>query len=440
MRGLSADRFETLVRTAREGAARRARSAPPRLLRARHFARWESGVLVGRSELVVEPSAAGPSALVLEPWTPAIEPPADGSTPLRVQDSGRTTLLVEASEDTTLELPWQLRARPRSKGRGFTLGLPATDTASLRLDLPEGWVPEGPEGIRQGPEPGPGTGRATWRFDGRGGLIDLRLRARDKGRDPSRDPRIWVSGPTRIELREASANWTTEWSVSVEPRGPRRFAFELDPGLELIDVNGPGVDEYRVESLGPATRVTVALAERRHRPDARVDPGHRAGAGRGHLVGPGRPAARCALDGGRDDRAARRVAGLAGLRPEAGRRIAARPGEPSDADALVFEAEAPWSVATLVFRRPGPTSRSRSGASSCWATRPRGWRARSPGGSIGAACSASTSTCPRPGCPTGSRSRRSTSRWPGTPRSCPTAGSASTWSPPRATSPAARWS
>jgi hypothetical protein len=65
--GLAADRFEALVRTAREGAARRARSAPPRLLRARHFARWESGVLVGRSELVVEPSAAGPSALVLEP-------------------------------------------------------------------------------------------------------------------------------------------------------------------------------------------------------------------------------------------------------------------------------------------------------------------------------------------------------------------------------------
>ncbi len=133
-------------------------------------------MLVGRSELVVEPSAAGPSALVLEPWTPAIEPPADGSTPLRVQDSGRTTLLVEASEVTTLELRWQLRARPRSKGRGFSLGMPATDMASLRLELPEGWVPEGPEGIRQGPDPGPGTGRATWRFDCKGGLIDLRLR------------------------------------------------------------------------------------------------------------------------------------------------------------------------------------------------------------------------------------------------------------------------
>ncbi|MBV8315136.1 MAG: hypothetical protein JOZ53_09370, partial [Planctomycetaceae bacterium] len=350
--GLAADRFEALVRTAREGAARRARSAPPRLLRARHFARWESGVLVGRSELVVEPSAAGPSALVLEPWTPAIEPPADGPTPLRVQDSGRTTLLVEASEVTTLELPWQLLARPWSKGRGFSLGLPATDTASLRLELPEGWVPEGPEGNRQEPDPGPGTGRATWRFDCTVGLIDLRLRARDEGRDPPRDPRIWVSGPTRIELGEASASWTTEWSVSVEPRGPRRFAFELDPGLELIDVNGPGVAESRVEPLGPAARVVVALGRDVTGPTPVTIRATAPVPAEGNWSVPAAWPLDALWTGGVTTV---RLDGSRALRdcfPGAGRRIAARPGEPGEANALVFEAEAPRSVATLVFRGP----------------------------------------------------------------------------------------
>ena len=78
LRGLSFEQFEALVASAREGYERQADLRPPRLLRVRHFARWEpaAGLLSGSSELVVEPSPSGPGALVLNPWTPAIEPGA----------------------------------------------------------------------------------------------------------------------------------------------------------------------------------------------------------------------------------------------------------------------------------------------------------------------------------------------------------------------------
>src|SRR3954447_23716780 len=56
LRGMPAEELEGLVRAASEGALRQARPPGPRLLRARHSARWEAGVLHGRSELVIEPS------------------------------------------------------------------------------------------------------------------------------------------------------------------------------------------------------------------------------------------------------------------------------------------------------------------------------------------------------------------------------------------------
>ncbi len=259
LRGLSAEGFEALVRSAREGFDRQEGLASPRLLRARHFARWDpvAGLLTGRSELVVERFPAGPGALVLSPWTPAIE--FDPASPqVEAFEDGKTAVRVNAATTTAL-IRWQLRARPSSRGRGFTLGLPATAMASLVLDLPDGWIPDGPQGIRQGPEPAGDSRRKTWQFDGTGGPIDLQFRNRGDGRDTQGDARIWVSGPTRIDLLETSANWTTDWTVDTSRRGPRQFAIELDAGLELIDVTGAGVEEYQVEALGSSTRVKVRL-------------------------------------------------------------------------------------------------------------------------------------------------------------------------------------
>ena len=84
-------------------------------------------------------------------------------------------------------------------------------------------------------------------------------------RDPRHEAENWVTGTTRIDLLETSANWSIDWSLETGPRGPRSFQFVLDPGLELIDVTGPGVEESQAETLNEggarsSTRVTVRMA------------------------------------------------------------------------------------------------------------------------------------------------------------------------------------
>ena len=356
LRGMSADAFEALVVSARSGAERQAGLAAPRLLRARHFARWDpgSGLLIGRSELVVEPSGSGPSELVLDPWSPAIDVSAgpDRGPRIGAREDGRTLVRVNSTETATLALGWQLRARPSSSDRGFSLGLPATETASLELDLPDGWIPDGPSGIRRGPEPGDDPRRKTWRFEGRGGAMDLHFRERGEGRDLRRDARIWVSGPTRIELLESSANWTMDWSVDAGPRGPRQFAIDLDPGLELLDVTGPGVDEFQAEAFHDRTRVLVRLTGESDGPSPVSVRAVAWVPSEGTWTVPSARPLDALWTGGNTSVRLDASRVLEGCRERSGRRIAPTPGEPSDPYLLIFEPREPGPVADLEFRRP----------------------------------------------------------------------------------------
>ncbi|WP_074315495.1 hypothetical protein [Singulisphaera sp. GP187] len=354
LRGLSAEQFDALLASARAGYQRLAGGAPARLLQARHSARWNAGLLVGSSVLVIDaPSGKGPYELILSPWTAAIEPAEAATTRLRMHDDGRTAVRVEAGTVSTVTLKWQLRARTGSQGRRFTLGLPDTETSRLTLDLPEDWIPEGATGIRQGPDPGSEPGRKTWRFEGRGGPIDLQLHGRRSDQGANQEPRAWVSGPTRVELGEALAHWTMDWLVDLEPHAPRRFQVELDRGLEFASVTGPGIDESRAEVIGEVTRVTVLLNDQVAAP-TRVT--FRAVA-RIPAEGPWPVPAARPLDalwtGGRTSIRLDPSRLLRDCREAAGRRVPARPtGDQADPNLIVFEAEAPQSVAVLTFGKP----------------------------------------------------------------------------------------
>jgi len=351
LRGTSGEELEALIQAATEGIRRRSREKPPRLLRAKHFARWEAGSLVGRSELLVSNEGAHPAELTLSPWTLAIVPTVEKSNRLRMSDLGQTAVLVDPA-DTTITLSWQLQARPNSSGKGFSLGLPATETASFELELPVGWVPEGVEGIRQGPRDSGDAQRNTWRFDGKGGLLNLRLADRRDQGTAQIDTGAWVSGPTRIELEEASANWTTDWTVHLDPRGTRRFQVELDPGLEFLEVSGPGVEESHAEVVGSVTRVTVQFAAKlagatsvRFRAFARVP-------AVGSWAIPAIRPLDCLWTGGRTSIRLDDTRVLADCREQAGRRVAPEPKEIAEGNLVVFEANAPRSVAQLQFSRP----------------------------------------------------------------------------------------
>ena len=121
LRVMPAEQFDALVRRAVKGASLQRAAQPPRLIRARHQARWDSGVLSGRSELVIEASSSGPADFALDPWTPAILPAAQSAKVLGARDSGKPSLWIDQVPNQTIVLEWELRPRLHSRGGSFVL-------------------------------------------------------------------------------------------------------------------------------------------------------------------------------------------------------------------------------------------------------------------------------------------------------------------------------
>ncbi|WP_435015890.1 hypothetical protein TA3x_003444 [Tundrisphaera sp. TA3] len=347
LRVLPFDQFEDLIGRA---AARPGPAPTPRLARALHAARWEDGILSGRSELVLGPTPPpGPGLVVLDPWSPAVTGAGDGANP-RATPDGRLALQVGPGSPGSAALDWRLRARTGSEGRVFSFDLPDVEASRLVLDLPPDLVPELDVGNRLGPTPGPAPGRLLWAFEAARGRINLRLRE-GSGREPGG---CWVEGIVRIDLAATPTNWRGDWTVvrPMEASGP--LILELDAGLELVEVAGPRVAAFRAEDAGASTRVVVTLAEEGEMtfPLSVVAIARAPAEGR-WLV----PSARFPGSVWIGDRVA--------IRPDAGRvidacaerqgrRVAARPEDPFERDAVVFESDLQGHVAEITFRRPVP--------------------------------------------------------------------------------------
>ena len=254
---LPADQFEELVRSVE---SRKPAPRGSRILRARHSARWESGMLFGRSELEVERAGGeAPALLILEPWSPALPPMGAGTGIARATEDGKLGIKLVADGPSSVPLDWQLRARQGSGGKAFSLALPELEISSIALDVPSELVPEGSSGTWIGPDPGSTIGHSTWRLPAASGRVALRLRDRSEDGQSTGSPRLWLEGPTRIDLNASPANWRADWTLEESPGAPRRLTIELDPGLELIDVAGPKVASFRVEPGVTPTRVVVRL-------------------------------------------------------------------------------------------------------------------------------------------------------------------------------------
>ncbi len=315
-------------------------------------------MLTGQTELVLGALAVGPSEHALEPWTPTILAASQPVKILGARDSGIAVLWVDASpRERTIRLDWELRARPHSHGRGFTLGLPSDETTVLELDLPKGWIASSQRGIRRGSFAAADPARALWEIDGESGRFNVELRdPKDQGGLIPQSG-AWVSGTTEIDLRRTTGrggelvNWITEWRLELDRRHPRHLEAELDPGLELIDVQGPAVRGYRIERPGPATRVTVALDGDSQAPVVRFlahDPIPTEGSWRIPAMRP----VDATWTRGRTTVILDEFHVVRECREEAGRIVASGRGEGLGANRLSFEAESPRSVAELVFLGP----------------------------------------------------------------------------------------
>ena len=216
---MSPDRFNSLVIAAIKGSASKRITRSPRLIRAHHHARWNAGVLSGRTELVIEAAGSGPSDFVLEPWTPAILPDAQGQTTklLGARDSGLTSLWIDQSPSQTIALDWELKPRSHPHGRSFTLALPGDATTVLALEVPKDWIPSSRQGRRRGPRPAGDPNWYLWEIEAESGRIDLHLYDPDDQGASYVGTNPWLSSTTQINLR----------GTSDRARRPR----QLDDGL-----------------------------------------------------------------------------------------------------------------------------------------------------------------------------------------------------------------
>ena len=348
---LPAERFEELLKAVRDRPAPRVGG---RALSVRHKARWESGMLVGRSELRIAPPAEpGASLIVLEPWSLSLDGQGEGAKGLRATADGRLGVKVDSTGPTRIEPDWKLRARPGSDGRTFALALPDLDVSSLVLDLPTGLVPDANAGPRIGPEPGSLPGRSTWRLEAARGRIDLRLRNPIEDENRAGGPGLWLEGSTRIDFNSTPTNWRADWTLDESPGSPRQLTIELDPGLEVVEATGPRVSSFRVEAAGKGNRLVITLKGEGSGPSSltiqAICPVPAEGV---WAVASARP-----LDatwtGGRTIVRLDESRVLQSCQEKAGRRVAPRAAEPLDLPTLIFEPNGgAGPVAELTFRKP----------------------------------------------------------------------------------------
>ena len=213
--------------------------------------------LSGRSEFVIEAAGSGPADFVLEPWTPAILATPETAKVLGARDSGKAELVDRSV------------AQPDQRDR---LGI-TTAIAPCRAEFRAGTARQRNNGADAGGPQGLGALVSSWEA-ARSALAapagseePVGNRSRNPVEStftcttPARALRSWKRAhgfPGRRRSTCASTadragglvNWKTEWRLELDPRNPRPLEIELDPGLELIDVQGPAVRGYQSERSG----------------------------------------------------------------------------------------------------------------------------------------------------------------------------------------------
>jgi hypothetical protein len=360
LRVMPAGKFESLVARATAGMARQQAAQPPRLIRARHHASFRSGVLAGRSEFVIEAARTGPADFVLEPWTPAVRSTSQTANVLGARDSGKASLWIEQSPNQTSVIDWELQPRSIVAGRSFTLGLPGNETTVLALELPRNWVPSCRRGRRRGPLSSATSAlESLWEIEPDAGQIDVHIY--DPGPGASLlETGTWLSGSTQIDLRRNAdragglVNWKTEWRLELDPRNPRPLEIELDPGLELIDVQGPAVRGYQSERASALERLVVTIDAGKNTSTELTLLAHARVPSEGEWSIPSLRPTNATWTGGTTTVVLDEFHVLKECREKAGRRVFPVGRDSGQPDRLEFESSSPRSVAELVFRRPRP--------------------------------------------------------------------------------------
>ena len=144
--GMKVEAFDRIVENARKAIAERRTDAndTPRLLKSKHVAVWNQGLLEGKSSFVIDAPRLGPRRVLLDPWSCAVDEETPNGARIVADDAGGMFLLVEIASrnNTSSEISWKQQSRPGSNGRRFSMALPRTPVREFQIELPKSLKPE----------------------------------------------------------------------------------------------------------------------------------------------------------------------------------------------------------------------------------------------------------------------------------------------------------
>ena len=307
---------------------------------------------------MIEAARTGPADFLLEPWTPAILATPGTLGKVGARDSGKPSLWIDRSPNQTIVLDWELKPQSHPNGRRFAIELPGNETTELLLDAPKAWVPFCHQGYRRGPRSSTaGPDQNRWVIESETSGINVHIDEPGPGMSLV-EPRMWVTGSTQVDLRRAGegagglANWKAEWRLELDPRNPKPLRIGLDPGLELIDIQGSAVRGYRTERTASSLQVVISLDSGLAASTELRILAHSEVRSEGQWRVPGLVALDAVWTGGTTTVFLDEFHVLKECRERAGRLVFPSSPESAPVDRLEFKSGTPGSVAELVFQGP----------------------------------------------------------------------------------------
>ena len=361
LKGMKADAFDLLIEKVQKSATRRRSEGAdaPRLLKSRHEITWNGGVLEGKSTLVLDSAVLGRRRVLLDPWTPAIDPSQPEESPVVADDLGHAFLIVDfkAQKNATREITWKHGSRPGSAGRKFSLGLPRSPVRELQVELPKSLKPEGGSTLIRGPFASQKPNHWIWVYDGESENIVLALVDTDQSDGQAGSPRFWAERTTRVNLNEGAGTLQSDWSLPEKARRPSTLRFQISPGVEILEVHGENLVDFKVaRKTGLGEILTIRVGET---PSSPADIKKTSFQIKAMVNAPDEGAwsvpSIAPLNGVVVKGTTIVVPGpnreVTALRPENGRRIESKSSDPAEPLVFTFDDQGADSVATFEFRR-----------------------------------------------------------------------------------------
>ncbi len=229
----------------------------PRVREAQYLARLDRGTLVGTGQLSVDHPGSELGLLPLSPCNAALGSIRWNGTPGQeavagLDPSGRFAVLVERSG--TLEFQWSQRPSHRSRSQQtYLLQLPAAPRRTLRLEIPETYVPQLQHGAVLPPEPAVDGTRVWTLLLTTADSETLTLRRTGQRED---EPVVAVRQSFTYVVSPRGVDVSLLMPMDVDAAPLSYLDVDLSPGLQLLGVY---LGETRIAWQPDASRPRVRL-------------------------------------------------------------------------------------------------------------------------------------------------------------------------------------